>query len=80
MRHYKTAVFLQVSVAALFLSAAGPTVAQDAGADDETIDEIIVTYRKMGAENLQDIPRILGDRIRPIEGVQSTTSLVTFPD
>jgi DNA-binding Lrp family transcriptional regulator len=32
------------------------------------------------AENLQDIPRVLGDRIRPIEGVQSTTSLVTFPD
>ena len=56
MRHYKTAVFLQVSVAALFLSAAGPTVAQDAGADDETIDEIIVTSRKMGAENLQTIP------------------------
>ena len=56
MRHYKTAVFLQVSVAALFLSAAGPTVAQDAGADDETIDEIIVTSRKMGAENLQNIP------------------------
>lgn len=32
------------------------------------------------AENLQEIPRVLGDRIRPIEGVQSTTSLVTFPD
>ncbi|HUF52898.1 MAG TPA: Lrp/AsnC ligand binding domain-containing protein [Dehalococcoidia bacterium] len=32
------------------------------------------------AENLQEIPRILGDKIRPIEGVQSTTSLVTFPD
>jgi DNA-binding Lrp family transcriptional regulator len=31
-------------------------------------------------ENLQEIPRILGERIRPIEGVQSTTSLVTFPD
>ena len=32
------------------------------------------------AENLQEIPRILGERIRPIDGVQSTTSLVTFPD
>ena len=32
------------------------------------------------AENLQEIPRILGEKIRPIEGVQSTTSLVTFPD
>jgi DNA-binding Lrp family transcriptional regulator len=29
---------------------------------------------------LQDIPPILGDQIRPIEGVQSTTSLVTFPE
>ncbi|MEE8527898.1 MAG: TonB-dependent receptor [Gammaproteobacteria bacterium] len=56
MRHYKIAVFVQVSVAALFLTVAGPTVAQDAGADDETIDEIIVTSRKMGAENLQKIP------------------------
>ena len=36
MRHYKIAVFVQVSVAALFLTAAGPTVAQDAGADDGT--------------------------------------------
>ncbi|MEX0682496.1 MAG: Lrp/AsnC ligand binding domain-containing protein [Dehalococcoidia bacterium] len=32
------------------------------------------------AANLQEIPKILGDRIRPIDGVQSTTSLVTFPD
>lgn len=30
--------------------------------------------------SLQDIPPILGDRIRPIEGIQSTTSLVTFPE
>jgi DNA-binding Lrp family transcriptional regulator len=35
---------------------------------------------EISADNLQDIPRVLGDRIRPIEGVQSTTSLVTFPD
>jgi DNA-binding Lrp family transcriptional regulator len=32
------------------------------------------------AESLQDIPRVLGEKIRPIEGVQSTTSLVTFPE
>jgi len=31
-------------------------------------------------ENLTDIPSILGERIRKIEGVQSTTSLVTLPD
>ena len=56
MRHYKSAVFLQVSMAALFLAAAGPTVAQDAGADEDAIEEIIVTSRKLGAENLQEIP------------------------
>ena len=31
-------------------------------------------------ENLTDIPPILGDKIRQIDGVQSTTSLVTLPD
>ncbi len=31
-------------------------------------------------ESLQDIPTILGERIRTIEGIQSTTSLVTLPD
>ena len=56
MRHYKIAVFVQVSVAALFLSAAGPTVAQDDEADDGAIEEIIVTSRKLGAEDLQRIP------------------------
>jgi DNA-binding Lrp family transcriptional regulator len=32
------------------------------------------------AENLQDVPTILGERIRSIDGIQSTTSLVTFPE
>jgi len=31
-------------------------------------------------ENLQDIPPILGEKIRVIEGIESTTSLVTLPD
>ena len=30
--------------------------------------------------NLQAIPPILGDKIRSIEGIESTTSLVTLPD
>ena len=30
--------------------------------------------------NLQDIPPILGEKIRAIEGIESTTSLVTLPD
>jgi len=31
-------------------------------------------------ENLTEIPPILGDRIRKIPGIQSTTSLVTLPE
>lgn len=31
-------------------------------------------------QSLQDIPTILGERIRTIDGIQSTTSLVTLPD
>ena len=30
-------------------------------------------------ENLADVPLLLSGRIRTIEGVESTTSLVTFP-
>ena len=30
--------------------------------------------------NLQDIPPILGEKIRAIEGIESTTSLVTLPE
>ena len=49
----------------------------------EAVHEVMGPYDivvEISADNLQDIPRILGGRIRPIEGVQSTTSLVTFPD
>jgi DNA-binding Lrp family transcriptional regulator len=31
-------------------------------------------------ESLQDIPPILSERIRTIDGVEATTSLVTMPD
>ena len=31
-------------------------------------------------EDLADVPPILGEHIRTIAGVESTTSLVTFPD
>ncbi len=35
---------------------------------------------ELNVESLQEIPPVLGDRIRPIPGIQSTTSLVTFPE
>jgi hypothetical protein len=31
-------------------------------------------------ESLSDVPPILSDKIRAIPGIESTTSLVTFPD
>jgi DNA-binding Lrp family transcriptional regulator len=31
-------------------------------------------------ENLQDIPPILSERIRAVDGIEATTSLVTMPD
>lgn len=31
-------------------------------------------------DDLSQVPAILGDHIRTIDGVESTTSLVTFPD
>ena len=49
----------------------------------EAVHEVMGPYDivvEISVDSLQEIPHILGDRIRPIEGVQSTTSLVTFPD
>jgi DNA-binding Lrp family transcriptional regulator len=35
---------------------------------------------EIAAQDLAEIPPILGERIRRIEGIESTTSLVTFPE
>lgn len=32
------------------------------------------------AEQLSDIPKVLSNGIRPIDGIESTSSLVTFPE
>ncbi len=53
------------------------------------IPGVVETHEVMGpydivaeieVANLTDIPPILGERIRKIEGIQSTTSLVSLPD
>ncbi len=31
-------------------------------------------------DSLQEVPAILGERIRVIDGIQSTTSLITLPE
>jgi DNA-binding Lrp family transcriptional regulator len=47
-----------------------------------TIHEVMGPYDivvELEAEALTDVPPILSDRIRTLEGIQSTTSLVAFP-
>jgi DNA-binding Lrp family transcriptional regulator len=54
-----------------------------------SVPGIVETHEVMGpydivveiaVENLQEIPGILGEKIRTLDGIQSTTSLVTFPE
>ena len=60
--NYKSLMFIQISAATLLLAASGLTIAQDAVNDDEAnetdgmLEEVLVTSRKLGAENLQYIP------------------------
>jgi len=35
---------------------------------------------ELEVDSLTDVPPILSDRIRTVEGIQSTTSLVAFPE
>jgi DNA-binding Lrp family transcriptional regulator len=35
---------------------------------------------ELEVDSLSDVPPILSDRIRTVEGIESTTSLVTFPE
>jgi DNA-binding Lrp family transcriptional regulator len=49
----------------------------------EEIHEVMGPYDivvELVAESLRDIPPILADQIRTVEGIQSTTSLVAFPE
>jgi len=56
MRYQKLVTLFNAAFAAAVIFTAGPTMAQSAGSDDGAIEEIIVTSRKLGAENLQEIP------------------------
>ena len=53
------------------------------------LDQVVEVHQVMGpydilveieVESLQDVPSILGEKIRVIDGIQSTTSLVALPD
>ena len=48
----------------------------------ETVHEVMGPYdivAELVTDSLTDIPPILADRIRTLDGIQSTTSLVAFP-
>ena len=53
MKHYRFALAMNALLAFVLFATSGPALAQ-AGSDE--IEEIIVTSRKLGAENLQEIP------------------------
>lgn len=78
-----------MAVKAYVLVVTDPVKTRDVVQAIRSIPGIVEMHEVMGpydiiveieVENLQDIPRILGERIRTIEGIESTTSLVTLPD
>ena len=51
--------------------------------DVDEIHEVMGPYDivvELVVENLSEVPPILADRIRTLDGIQSTTSLVAFPE
>jgi DNA-binding Lrp family transcriptional regulator len=76
-------------VKAYVLIVTDPVKTKDVMKFIQEIPEVSESHEVMGpydiiveiqAQDLADIPPILGERIRRIEGIESTTSLVTFPD
>lgn len=75
-------------VKAYVLIVTDPVKTRDVYAQLQQIPELVELHEVMGpydivceieADDLTDIPPILGERIRRIQGIESTTSLVTFP-
>lgn len=78
-----------MAVKAYVLVVTDPGKTRDVVNDLHKIPGVVEMHEVMGpydivveieVSNLQDIPPILGERIRTIEGIQSTTSLVALPD
>ena len=78
-----------MTVKAYVLIVTDPIRTKDVMRQIQAIPEVAQSHEVMGpydiiveivANDLTEIPPILGERIRRIEGIESTTSLVTFPD
>jgi DNA-binding Lrp family transcriptional regulator len=76
-------------VKAYVLIVTDPARTKDVYARLQEIREIVEVHEVMGpydivceiqVDDLAKIPPILGDHVRRIPGVESTTSLVTFPE
>ncbi len=76
-------------VKAYVLIVTDPIKTKEIFAELRKIPELVEIHEVMGpydivceieAADLTDIPPILGERIRRIPGIESTTSLVTFPE
>jgi DNA-binding Lrp family transcriptional regulator len=76
-------------VKAYVLIVTDPAKTKDVYTKLQEIREIIEVHEVMGpydivceiqVDDLTKIPPILGDNVRRIPGVESTTSLVTFPE
>jgi DNA-binding Lrp family transcriptional regulator len=78
-----------MAVKAYVLIVTDPVRTKDVMRKIQEIPEVSESHEVMGpydiiveisAQDLAEIPPILGERIRRIEGIESTTSLVTFPE
>lgn len=78
-----------MSVKAYVLIVTDPIRTKEVMRQIKEIQEVAQSHEVMGpydivveivAGDLTEIPRILGEHIRRIEGIESTTSLVTFPE
>lgn len=76
-------------IKAYVLVVANPGATKSVYAALQQVEGVIECHEVMGpydivaeiqVENLSDVPPILGEHIRTIPGIESTTSLVTFPE
>jgi DNA-binding Lrp family transcriptional regulator len=77
------------TVKAYVLIVTDPVRTKEVFAALKAVDQITEVHEVMGpydivceieVNDLTEIPPILGDRVRRIPGIESTTSLVTFPE
>lgn len=77
------------SVKAYVLIVTDPASTKDVYTQLQAVREIVEVHEVMGpydivceiqVDDLTQIPPILGERVRRIPGIESTTSLVAFPE